>query len=736
VPELRAGRSLGLYRATLVGVGAIVGGGVLALAGTAFAAAGPAAIVAFVLNGVIAFATARSFASMASAFPRSGGSYTFAKMVLSVRPAFAVGWVVWFASIVAGVLYALGFAVYAQIILQELMALAGRTAPSWLSHHGVAVVLAAGATAFYAGNLLRKPAGGGRLETAGKVVIFALFILVGLWALARDPAKTTGIVPFMPRGTMGLVEAMGFTFIALQGFDLIAAVGGEVRKPKRNIPRAMYLSLAIALLIYVPLLFVVATVGVSSGETIRSMSAAAPDTVIAVAARNIAGEPGFWLIAVAALLSMLSALQANVYAASRIAQAMARDRTLPWAVGRTSSKRGTPVGGVIASALLLLVILAVIPDVASAGAAASLIFLITFALVHLTALLANRRGAIRVGGLWRVLPYAGLLACTALALFQAIAVPLAGMITLAWLVVGGIFYGTFLARRAEAVDASEAARNPLITQARGEHPLVLLPIANPDNAIGLVSVAYALSPPVIGRVLLLSVVVLPKKWEPPEIPSSLTRMQKVLGDTLAASLARGLKPAGVMTVADDVWAEIARVANTRRCSCLLLGMTRLEEQAATGGDLERLMGRVDSDVVVLRAETAWSLESAAKILVPVGGRGGQDELRARLLGSLARTAARDVVYLQVLPQQTSSEDRKRAQAALRRCVDGEAPDIGRAEVVLSDDPIGEVAARTSEADLTIIGVQRETKRRKYFGQFALEVVRRTEGAVMLVSRRG
>ena len=136
--------------ATMVGVGAIVGGGVLALAGTAFATAGPAALVAFALNGVIAFITARSFAGMSSAFPQSGGSYNFAKMVLSVRAAFAVGWVVWFASIVAGVLYALGFAVYAVIIIREIYAELGRDVPYWLNARIVVVLLASAATAMRA----------------------------------------------------------------------------------------------------------------------------------------------------------------------------------------------------------------------------------------------------------------------------------------------------------------------------------------------------------------------------------------------------------------------------------------------------------------------------------------------------------------------------------------------------------------------------------------------------------
>ena len=86
-------RTMGLAGATGVGVGAIVGGGILALAGVAFSATGPGAMLAFALNGIIAMLTALSFAEMAAAFPESGGTYTFAKKVLNVRIAFAVGWV-------------------------------------------------------------------------------------------------------------------------------------------------------------------------------------------------------------------------------------------------------------------------------------------------------------------------------------------------------------------------------------------------------------------------------------------------------------------------------------------------------------------------------------------------------------------------------------------------------------------------------------------------------------------
>lgn len=106
-------RHLGLFGATALGVGASVGGGILALAGVAFATTGPSAIVAFGLNGAVAFLTATSLARLARRFTDSGSFYLYARKLLSIEVAFVVGWVVWFASILAGVLYALGFAAFA-----------------------------------------------------------------------------------------------------------------------------------------------------------------------------------------------------------------------------------------------------------------------------------------------------------------------------------------------------------------------------------------------------------------------------------------------------------------------------------------------------------------------------------------------------------------------------------------------------------------------------------------------
>jgi amino acid transporter len=135
---------------------------------------------------------------------------------------------------------------------------------------------------------------------------------------------------------------MGYTFITLQGFDLIAAVAGEVQNPERYIPLSMFVSLSIALIIYLPFLFIIATIGVPAGQNIKSLSLMNTETVVAVAISNYLGPIGYWLIIITALLSMLSALYANILAASRIALAMSQDRTLPRFLAKTGRDSGIP----------------------------------------------------------------------------------------------------------------------------------------------------------------------------------------------------------------------------------------------------------------------------------------------------------------------------------------------------------------------------------------------------------
>jgi len=495
----------------------------------------------------------------------------------------------------------------------------------------------------------------------------------------------------------------------------------------------MFLSLGCALAIYLPLLFVVSTAGVPPGDSIGAMSDRAPETVMADAVRNYLGVTGFWLVMAAAVLSTLSALQANLLAASRVASTMARDRTLPALLGRLHPGRGTPVFALAFSVLALVTILLVVPDLAAAGAAASLIFLILFALGHWASYLARRRRPLLTLDTFRtplfpLVPVVGGGACLALAVFQAVAVPAAGAITLVWFGLGALLYMSLFSARASAVDAWSEAGNPELVQLRGQAPVVLVPVANPRNAANLVSIASALAPPRIGHVLLMNVV---RTGGEEEHGDPVSSAQEVLGEALRAAMAAGHSPRALLSVSPSPWDEIGRVAREYRCHGVLLGQARLDERGVAA--LEKLMAQVEGHVSFLFAEPSWSLARCRRILVPIGGRSGHYALRARLLGSLCRDGEREVVWLRVMSGHATDAELRSAGRALRELAADATPDSGIAIVERSDQPLETILARAEAADLVILGLHGVNGQRR-FGRAVPELVRRASCASLVISR--
>ena len=733
-------RHLGLLGATGIGVGAIVGGGFLALAGIGFQATGPSAIVAFALNGGIALLTVFSFAELAARFPRSGGTYAYARRVLTVEAAFAVGWVVWFASAVAAVLYAMGFAVFFVPFLEQVLRLAGTDPPAWLGDRLALVGYALCAVAYYAWRLTRLAVGGRQWETMGKVVVLVVLILAGFFALAAEAPAPGDLAarfrPFFADGFPGLLQAMGYTFIALQGFDLITAVAGEVRDPERNVPRAMFLSLGTALVIFLPLLFLIVAVGVP-GRPVAEVAAENPEILVAAAARNFMGATGYWLVVAAGLLSMLSALQVNLIAASRFAQAMATDRTLPVRYARLTSATGTPTAAVRLTAVVAAFLLVAVPNVAAAGAASSLVFLGSFALTHTIAYLARRRAGRPLGfhtPWFPAIPIAGGSACMLIGLYQAVAVPSAGVLAALWLSAGAILYALYLGPRARVVDASSEARDPQIIKTRGRRPVVLAPVANPASAPTMVAMAGALAPPDVGRVQLLSVVERREGAPGEDLSRGIGDAQAVLGGALATAVEVDLRPEALITLHRDPWSEIARVAEATRCEKLLLGVGELDDSLMTG-PLARVIGAVDADVVILRAPPDWQPSRAHSILVPSRGGRDQSPVRARLLGSLAREAPRDVAFLGVVSATMGGGAHRRALKDLERLAWDEVGDQAHAELAVSGDVVSQVARRAGECDLLILGFHRRRRRRAVFSRLMLEIARATTCPLLMISHR-
>jgi hypothetical protein len=263
-----------------------------------------------------------------------------------------------------------------------------------------------------------------------------------------------------------------------------------------------------------------------------------------------------------------------------------------------------------------------VADLGAAGASASLIFLVSFAFAHATAYLARKRGLERANAYrspyFPLVPIAGGVSCACLALFQALSVLSAGVVALVWLGVGALLYLSLVARRAEVADAAELAHDVELTQLRGRTPVLLLPITNPDHAASLAQVAVAMLPPRAGKLWLLSIV--PPKLEG-EGQGSLAQAQRALANGLIQALGSGQRPEVLMTVAEQPWREIERVAHVRGCGALLLGLGDLEIEE-THRAVDQLTAAIRCDLAVLRAPSDWQLSDVKRIVVPLDTRRG------------------------------------------------------------------------------------------------------------------
>ena len=437
---------------------------------------------------------------------------------------------------------------------------------------------------------------------------------------------------------------------------------------------------------------------------------------------------------------MLSALQANLLAASRIALAMARDRTLPHWLETVHPRRGTPVAAVLATAAIVVCVLLVVPNLAAIGAAASLVFLITFALAHRINMLARRRGS-RDRPHFRtpwfpVLPIVGALACAALALFQGISVPAAGIIAGVWLAAGGVLYAALFARRARALDAYAQALDVELVALRGRSPLVLVPIVNPSNAVPMVDVATASTPPGFGRVLLLSVVSSPAGWDSDETPPALEVSLAVIRGALTASFARGLAPEALTTVAADPWARDrprGPVAPLREPASRPQQPGRARARASSG--------KPDGTGAVRHRNPS----RAARMAAPQRAAGACPAWRTRRSRRTAGASAgqhppcsapEQITLLRVVASTATDRERQRATAELRRVARDEVPGEAEIVVVADDDPAGVVAQRAGHADLVILGLRHAGQRRRVFGDLALRIARETQSGIIMITRRG
>lgn len=224
-------RSVGLISAVGFGLGAMVGTGVFVYTGVAAGMAGPAMLVGLGVAGIAAACNGLSSAQLAMNFPRSGGTYEYAGRMLSPWAGFLAGWLFLAAKSTSAAATAIGFGAYV-----------GQA--TGLPPLAVSLTLA-GATIVL--DLFRLK-GAGRINLI--LVSITILSLIVFVASGAGGVRREHFTPFAPHGPAGVLSSASVLFVAYAGYGRVATLGEEIENPRRNIPIAVMLSLAVAALIY------------------------------------------------------------------------------------------------------------------------------------------------------------------------------------------------------------------------------------------------------------------------------------------------------------------------------------------------------------------------------------------------------------------------------------------------------------------------------------------------------
>ena len=447
-------RTLGLLDVVMIGIAGMIGGAIFVLVGPAIGLAGSAVIIAFIINGIITLFTAMGYAELGSAMPEAGGGYLWVREGLPRPNAFISGWMAWFAHIVAGSLYAVGYGSFQSSLLQ-MLGIIGDQPLLGIIHLDKLIAVASIAAFTYV-----NVKGASETSKLGIVVtaiqlgtIFAL-IGAGFLTISNNPEWNSNILTnFAPIGIGGIVAAMGLTFIAFEGYEIIVQTGEEIKNPKKNIPRAIFISLTLVVLLYCLVAFV--SIGAIFPQNIGNIPAwkfigQNGDLGISKAAELFLPY-GFFIILAGGIVSSLAALNATTYSSARVAFAMGRHYNLPYQLSEIHHKFKTPYVATIISGILMAVVAYALP-LDQIALAAGVIFLLLFTQVNISVItIRNMYGDKLYYGFktpfFPFVPIIGVIVKLGLAIYLLITQPFSWVISVLWIAIGFAVYRIYTFRK-------------------------------------------------------------------------------------------------------------------------------------------------------------------------------------------------------------------------------------------------------------------------------------------------
>ena len=643
-------RTLGLYDVTMIGVAAMIGAGIFVLTGKAAGIAGPAFLLAFFLNGVVAMLTAGAYAELGASFPEAGGAFMWVAQGYRKVVSFIAGWMGWFSHVVAVAVYSLGFGVYFLELLNffGLMDHPEDIGDVYQLYVKVGAVAICSVLAWVNFVGVSETGKFGSIMSTVKVLILLLFAIFGFIRIFQ----TDGFTHYEPffissneHGTAILVLlAMGVTYMAFEGYEVIVQASEEVKNPEKNIPRAIFLSILVVLPVY--LLVGGASLGALSisglpaslGEKFSDLASSASQPMTNYNLMAFLGEravvesanqfvlpfkfpgssytTGMFLVILAGIASTTSALNGTLFSSSRVAFAMGREGLLPSILGKIHPIKRTPYMGLFATAVIVILIIVTLP-MAAVSAAANVMFLLLFTLVNMT-LIKLRKIKPNVKRPFKM-PMVPLLPMIAIVLQIIIAIgvffipvspfdehaahspgAIAWAVTLLWIFSGLLLYaGPF--RKLKPMSRSRILEQE--TMYSPESNSILLAVAHPRNRESLSHLAESVARPENSLVHIVSIATIPETTPLTFAPEKDVKKKHDLIEEIRDTLEKKkMKINSSVVVGRHPASVICSVADSRGTDLVLMGYRggKKKKGLFLGDTLDRVLADSSKTVAILR----------------------------------------------------------------------------------------------------------------------------------------
>jgi amino acid transporter/nucleotide-binding universal stress UspA family protein len=695
--EVRLAREMSLMDATMIGVGAMIGAGIFVLIGIAAGVAGPTLLLTFMLNGIIALLTAMSYAELGSCYHDAGGGYLWVKEGLPKWNGFISGWMSWFAHAVACSLYALGFGAYFNHVLNELSI----SIPHWAIFSPQKFLAAGSAILFAYVNFKGASETGkiGNLVTITKIIILMIFVGFGLELILRKGDLITRLQPLMPNGISGVFKAMGLTFIAFQGFEVIAQSSEEIKNPHKNIPRAVFLSLIIVVPIY--LLVALTALGSVSpeGTTPWDFLAQKKEIALVEVARHFFVGGGIMILA-GGLISTMSALNATIYSSSRVAFAMGRDRNFPTFFSKVHSKNFTPHWSIMVS-LIIIVLMAVSLPIEDVASAADIMFLLLFLQVNVAMIrLRKKRPDLDRGfkaPLFPVLSIIGILMLLFLAIYMFNYSLVAWIVTVIWVMLGLTVYRGYAAGR----EIEHVRKVRFLERIEQKDYSILVCLANPNSLTSLCQIAFAMAKKHKAKLIFLQVI---EVMEGQKLRAGLeqtSRSKNILQQAEQLANDEGLKAKSLIKVSHRISQGIVDTALEENCNFIITGREKKSNflDRFFSSLIDTVLQKSPSEVAVLHGQ--FKSDKIETILIAFGA-----DIHTRLATEIA-PAMTDFfgAQLHIVIVFNPSMNRKQREIKLQqiKTLISENKLDAKIDTIIEEDILKGIMKKARSADLLIMG---------------------------------